>query len=304
MDTGKSYEFIVQKNPEDEQGCFLGDHFPLNGEQIFVAKLLKKQKCKVSIAFMVSEEGMAVSRKELSYGGFWVDKKITVDSFLHFIKELVSTLNSMGIRELKLVQPPEIYEQNNPLIHFVLQNQGFSLEGMEMHHFLVDKKFIKGFVHAKLSKHKKKVKKMECAVEVGGIKNFNFLKAVKEWHTHSGDAYRIQEDALISQVGGFPERFFLISFLCNGESVAHALCVKLTDNSLSYHLSAFDPSFDHVYAMEGMMFEVIRLGESLGVDIIDLGTVITNGREGLKEGQAKLKYSNKISNKTVWAIQL
>ena len=304
MDTGKNYEFILQENPREVHDYFLQDYIPSNGERYFSAKLLKKQKCKVSVFFVVLKGALAISIENAPFGGFRVEKRVTSDSFQFFIGELLLALKSMGVTELKVVQPPEPYEQNTPLINYMLKKLGFEVVDIDLHHFLEDKKFIKGFLYAKASKHKKKLKRLNYSVEVGGIKTFNFLKDIKWWVTLRGNEYLVPEEYLIRQVGEYPDRYHLVSIFQEEEVISHALCIKLTGNSLYYYLPAIHPNLQNGYTAEAMLFEVIKLGESLGVDFIDLGSSNLDGQANHELNRFKSRYANNSSNKMVWSIQL
>ncbi|AWW32318.1 GNAT family N-acetyltransferase [Echinicola strongylocentroti] len=303
MDIAKNYDFVIQENPPIDHPYFLHDYLIGKGERYFCARLLKKQKVKALVYLVLKSDGTAISIKNAPFGGVWTEKKIASDSLQLLISELLLALKALGAKRFKVVQPPDAYEDNNPLVHYILKAQGFRLEGILLHHFLEDKKFIKGFIHAKLSKHKKKIKKINCNVETGSIKTFNFLKDIKWWRTQRGHEYNVNEEKLIQQVSAYPDRYFLVSLYQGEQAAAHALCVKLTPNSLYYYLPAINPDLQHAYTGEGLLFEVIRMGEALGVDFIDLGSSDLDGQPNHNLIRYKMKNANGTSNKLVWDIK-
>ncbi|AGA79060.1 GNAT family N-acetyltransferase [Echinicola vietnamensis] len=304
MDIAKNYDFVLQENPPTEHPYFLHDYLIGEGERYFCARLLKKQKVRALIYVVLKADGRAISLNNAPFGGLWTERKISSDSLQYLVAELILALKSLGAHSFRLVQPPSTYDENNPLVHYVLKSQGFQLEGVLLHHFLEDKKYIKGFIHAKASKHKKKVKKLHCTVETGSIKTFNFLKDIKWWRTQRSHEYNVQEEKLIRQVSAYPDRYFLVSLYQEAQAVAHALCVKLTPNSLYYYLPAINPALQQAYTGEALLFEVIRLGESLGVDFIDLGSSDLDGQPNHNLIRYKMKNANNAGNKFIWTLML
>ncbi|QDH79968.1 GNAT family N-acetyltransferase [Echinicola soli] len=304
MDITNNYDFVLQENPQPDHPYFLHDYLVGEGERYFCAKLLKKQKVRALIFVVLKADGRAISLNNAPFGGLWAEKKISSDSLQYLVSELLQALKGLGADHFRVVQPPSTYDENNPLVHYVLKSQGFQLEGILLHHFLEDRKFIKGFIHAKISKHKKKVKKLQCTVEASSIKTFNFLKDIKRWRSQRGHEYNVQEENLIQQVSAYPDRYFLVSLYQNEQAAAHALCVKLTPNSLYYYLPAINPSLQQAYTGEGLLFEVIRLGESLGVDFIDLGSSDLDGQPNHNLIRYKMKNANNAGNKFIWNLKL
>ncbi|MBD8487212.1 GNAT family N-acetyltransferase [Echinicola sp. CAU 1574] len=304
MDIVKHYDFVIVEQPNEDHPYFLHDYTPSEGERFFCAKLLKKQKPKGQLFFVLKKDGTAISLKNAPFGGFWLEKKISSESFQVFVEELTLELKALGANTLTVIQPPDIYESNNPLIHYILKTQGFFMDNMLLHHFLEDRRFMKGFLHAKSSKHRKRIKKLEYEIEVGGIKNFNFLKDIKWWRSQRGHEYNVQEEKLIQQVSTYPERYFLISLVQAQNTVAHVLCVKLTPNSLYYYLPAINPTLQETYTGEALLFEVVKLGESLGVDFIDFGSSDLDGKANHNLIRFKSKNANKAFNKISWTIKL
>ncbi|GGF30098.1 GNAT family N-acetyltransferase [Echinicola rosea] len=304
MEITKNYDFVLQENPPTDHPYFLHDYLVGEGERYVCAKLLKKQKVRALIYVVLKADGTAISLNHAPFGGFWTEKRISSDSLQYLVTELILALRDLGANSFRIVQPPGIYGDNNPLVHYILKCQGFQLDGILLHHFLEDKKFIKGFIHAKISKHKKKIKKLHFTVATGNIKTFNFLKDIKQWRSQRSHEYNVQEEKLIQQVSAYADRYFLVSIYHGEQAAAHALCVKLTPNSLYYYLPAINPSLQQAYTGEGLLFEVIRLGESLGVDFIDLGSSDLDGQPNHSLIRYKMKNANNTANKLIWNLKL
>ncbi|GGZ14365.1 hypothetical protein GCM10007049_02780 [Echinicola pacifica] len=303
MNIAKNYEFIIQENPEIEHPYFLLDYQSGAGERYYMAKLSKKAKVKVMITFVIGEDKVAYSLPNAPFGGFWADKKVSTESLVSIMEELFRELKIMGVKTFKVNQSTILYEENSPLINYVMDSQGFALKKILLHHYMVDRKFIKGYVQAKAPKHKKKLKKLEYLTEVSGIKTFNFLKNIKKWRSQRGHDYKLSEERLIHQVAAYPERYHLVSVMQDAEPLAHALCVRLTPNSLYYFLPAIDPQRQQSYTGEALLFEVVRLGESLGVDFIDLGSSDLENQPNHNLIRFKNKYANQRVNKYNWEIE-
>ncbi|WP_186755574.1 GNAT family N-acetyltransferase [Echinicola salinicaeni] len=300
----KNYEFVIRENPTDVHDYFLQEGILSKGDRYFCAKLLKKNKSKMLLYFVVLSDGHVVSLKNTPFGGFWVEKKVSSEAVQFFLEELIIVLRQLSCRSIKIVQAPDLYEHNNPLIHYMLSGFGFELKGMLLHQFLEDRKVIKGLLMAKLPKHKKKMKKLGYTTELGSIKNFNFLKDIKNWRKIRGHEYNVQEESLINQISSFPDRYFLISIFQEGIAVSHVLCVKLTSNSLYYYLPAINPQMQVTYSGEAMIIEVIQLGDSLGVDFIDFGSSDLDGEANHSLIRFKSKFTNSTANKLTWVLEL
>lgn len=304
MDIAKNYDFIMQEDPPVDHPYFLHDYLRGEGERYFCARLLKKQKLKALVYLVLQKDGHAISLPQAPFGGVWADKKASSESLVCLIKELLLALKALEASTFTLIQPPGVYEEANPLIQYVVDSEGFQLDKVYLHHFLEDKKFIRGFIHAKSAKHKKKLKKINTVPSSGSIKTFNFLKDIRAWRQQRGHAYHVQEEKLIRQVSTYPDRYFLISLHQDDVAAAHVLCVRLTPNSLYYYLPAINPALQQAYTGEALLFEVIRLGESLGVDFIDLGSSDLDGKPNHNLMRYKAKNANRTSNKSVWKINL
>ncbi|WP_215226446.1 GNAT family N-acetyltransferase [Echinicola shivajiensis] len=300
----KNYDFVIHEDPMDVHDYFLQEGILAKGDRYFCAKLLKKNKSKMILYFVLLPDGQAVSLKNTPFGGFWVEKKVSSEAVQYFLEELIIGLKSLSCRSFKLVQAPDLYESNNPLIHYILSSMGFVLKGMLLHQFLEDRKIIKGLLMAKIPKHKKKMKKLGYTTELGSIENFNFLKDVKQWRKIRGHEYNVKEESLINQISSFPDRYFLISIYQDGIPVSHVLCVKLTSNSLYYYLPAINPHIQVAYSGEAMILEVIQLGDSLGVDFIDFGSSDLDGEANHSLIRFKSKFANANANKLTWVLEL
>ncbi|UCS95827.1 GNAT family N-acetyltransferase [Echinicola marina] len=300
----KNYDFVLHENPSDVHDYFLQEGILSKGDRYFCAKLLKKNKCKMLLYFVLLSNGQAVSLKNTPFGGFWVEKKVSSEAVQYFLEELIVHLKKIPCRSLKVVQAPGLYESNNALIHYILYSKGFELKGMLLHQFLEDRKIIKGLLMAKLPKHKKKMKKLGYSVEQGSIKSFNFLKDIQQWRRIRGHEYNVQEESLINQISSFPDRYFLVSIYHDETPVSHVLCVKLTSNSLYYYLPAINPQMQVTYSGEAMMLEVIQLGDALGVDFIDFGSSDLDGATNHSLIRFKSKFANATANKLTWILEL
>ncbi|MDN3667927.1 GNAT family N-acetyltransferase [Echinicola jeungdonensis] len=304
MNTEKNYDFLLKEVGQVDHDYFLHDYSPSNGEKYYCAQLFKKQKLKASIYFQFQENGEMTSLKEAPFGGFWVEKKISSESFQFFVEQLLIAIRGLGGRSLEITQAPDPYQPQNPMIHYILNTLGFKMKKMLMHQVFENRKEIKQYLQEKASKNKKKQEKFNLDVEVGPIKNFNFLKDIKWWRTIRDHEYKVDEEKLIQQVSAYPDRYHLVTVEEGGEAVAHVLCVQLTSNSLYYFLPAMNPNNQQTFTGEVAIYSVIQLGDRLGVDFIDLGSSEWQGSANHSLIHFKSKVANNSSNKLTWQIQL
>ncbi|GAB2499502.1 hypothetical protein [Algoriphagus taiwanensis] len=262
---------------------------------------VKKDKVKAGVTFALTQDGRAVSLPKAPFGGVWTEEKLSSSSLEAFLNSVIENLQVRNIRNVQLVQPPKPYGEQTDLINYLLSKSGFQAKEVVSHHFHCGKKKIKKFAQDQQIKWTSKIKENGLKILLGPIQNFGFLEEIRSWNLQKGYSVTFDEARLIQQVSEFPERYFLVSILKNKQAIAHALGVKLTEDSLYYFLSAINPKSEVKNLGDLILAKFFFLASELKVNWVDLGS------SDLPEGpnhnliHFKSRFSNDISIKITWS---
>ncbi|WP_194774361.1 GNAT family N-acetyltransferase [Pararhodonellum marinum] len=295
----KKYSFFWEPAHWSGHDYFLHDQKIDQENKYYCARLFKDKKLKITL-YLAIRNDEAISLPAAPFGGFWIDKKVSSEYFQYFVDLILKELSLLKIRCFSLVQAPKPYQENDEMIHYVLYRMGFELSQILLHQFIHDRKYIKGYVADHQLKFGRKLKKLSWELQVGQIKNLNFLQEIHKWRALRQHDYSVQEEQLIHQISTYPDRHFLITLASVKEPFAHVLCVKLTSNSLYYYLPAINPVGQHSFSGDALMFGVLKLAENLGVDFIDLGSSDLSTEINHNLMRFKSKFANSESNKLSW----
>lgn len=264
----------------------------------------KKGKTKASITFAISDDFEAVSLPQSPFGGIFVEMSLSSSALELFIQAVVEELRRRHVRSVRIVQPPKPYEPNLDLINYLLFKNGFVQESMLSHQFFIGKKKIKKLVKKEQPKFQAKTREAGLKVQVGPIQNFGFLQDIRSWNREKGYEANFEDKRLIAQVADYPERYFLISVLKDGQAVAHTLAVKLLPDSLYYFLTAIQSKAALKGLGELCLFQLFQLASDQNSNFVDLGSSDTDS--GANHGLIffKSRFSNDISNKITWTLKL
>lgn len=295
------YQLVISSSRETEKDYFLAN-IPVfaTGEQ-FDFCLVKKDTIKATITLAFTDDGEAISLPGVPFGGFWIKEQFGSEILDIFIKSVLKELGTRGISRLKLHQAPKPYEATVDQINYLLFKNGFQLDSVLSHQFLIGRKKIKKLIQKSNPKIQSKIKALNLKSTHGSISSFGFLEQIKNWNQQRGYQVNYDEKRLIQQVSEFPDRYFLIQIYERGNAVGLCLAVKLTSNSLYYFLSAFDPKSTLKLGGELILNELFLLANEQKVDFIDLGSSDLVDKANHSLIFFKSRFSNDISNKTTWS---
>lgn len=265
---------------------------------------VKKGKTKASITFAISENQEAVSLPQSPFGGIFIELSLSSAGLDLFIKAMLEELKRRHISSVRIVQPPKPYEPNFDLVNYMLFKNGFVQESVLSHQFFIGKKKIKKLVKKEHLKFQTKARESGVKFQVGPIQNFGFLQEISAWNREKGFDTNFDEKRLIAQVSEFPERYFLISVIKDGDTVAHTLAVKLFPDSFYYFLSAIRPKCSLKNVGELCLFQLFQLAADQNSNFIDLGSSDTDAGANHSLMFFKSRFSNDISNKITWNLKL
>lgn len=290
--TGESYSYFLRNCPTSGFSKQLDFRW------------VKKGKTKASITFAVSENHEAVSLPQSPFGGIFIDVSLSSAGLDLFIKAMLEELKRRHISSVRIIQPPKPYEPNFDLINYLLFKNGFVQESVLSHQFFIGKKKIKKLVKKEHLKFQTKARESGVKFQVGPIQNFGFLQEISAWNREKGFDTNFDEKRLITQVSEFPDRYFLISFIKDGNAVAHTLAVKLLPDSFYYFLSAIRPKCSLKNVGELCLFQLFQLAADQNSNFIDLGSSDTDAGANHTLMFFKSRFSNDISNKISWNLNL
>lgn len=299
-----SYNFSFRELEGGEHDYFLAGLKFVPEATYFQCELYKKEQIKLEIQVALYPGGRAVSLPKVPFGGFWMYGNIISTVFVSFLKYLISFLKDKGAKEIEVTQPPCLYMPYTDWIEYFLQKEGFELVHMLNHQFFEGKKRMKAELRVLSSKYTKKIKDNNLKVSLGNIQSFNFLNEIRTWNQARGYKITFDENQLITQVSTFPERYFVITVMQEGEPVGHALAVKLTSKSVYYFLSAIDPKSKAKLAGELIMVNLLKLAVEQKVSFLDLGSSEIEGKPNHSLIFFKSKFSNSSHNKITWRLKL
>lgn len=265
---------------------------------------VKKGKTKATLTLAISKNLEAISLPQSPFGGIWIEDKLTSEALESFIQAVLDDLRHRGVSFVRIVQPPKPYESNFDLINYLLFKLGFRQESVLSHQFFIGKKKIIKFVQKENLKYLAKCKAFGLRVQAGSIQNFGFLQEIKIWHQARGYDILFDDNRLISQVSAYPERYFLISVLKEGKAIAHTLGVKLLPDSIYYFLSATLPKSPIKNLGEISLFQLFQFANDQKLNLIDLGSSDTDSGANHSLLFFKSRFSNDISNKVSWTLNL
>ncbi|GAB2616065.1 hypothetical protein [Belliella aquatica] len=296
--------FALDTFEQSSHDYFLQSFVPGDAVNYLYGKLIKKEITKAEIFISIDAHGQAESLPKSPFGGFWIDEAIHSDVISDFINFLTENLRSIGVKNFKVTQAPSVYGNKSDLIGYLLFSQGFVLTKVLNHQILAGKKSIKNTFNQLYSKYNKKAKEQKYNVTTGNIQSFNFLEDIAKWKNTRGHDVSIEENKLIQQVSNFPERYFVITILHEGEAVAHAIAVKLTSDSLYYFYSAINPKNQLRLTGELLMVYLLKLAMEKKVSFLDLGSSDLEGKPNHKLIYFKNKFADTWSNKSTWSKEL
>ncbi|AFL82799.1 hypothetical protein Belba_0128 [Belliella baltica DSM 15883] len=279
---------------------FLQNFVPVDAVHYLHGKVIKKGVIKGEIFISINVDSQAESLPKSPFGGFWIDETINSDIISDFIRFLIENLKDLGVKSFKVTQAPCVYGKKSDLIGYLLFSQGFVLSKVLNHQVLAGKKSIKSTFNQLYSKYHKKAKEQKYNITTGNIQSFNFLQDIASWKNTRGHEILMEEDKLIQQVSNFPERYFVITILHEGEAVAHAIAVKLTSDSLYYFYSAINPKNQLRLTGELLMVYLLKLAMEKKVSFLDLGSSDLDGKPNHKLMYFKNKFADNWSNKSTW----
>jgi len=264
----------------------------------------KKQKAKALITFALSKTGEAVSLPQSPFGGFWIFDSLSSASLEAFILAILDEMKHRAIHTITLNQSPKPYEPHFDLINYLLFKIGFEQTKILSHHFFIGKKKIKKLAQKESAKLQTKSKNLGLIVGHSSISNFQFLKEIKAWNKQKGFEMAIDENRIVQQVSEYPDRYFLITILKNGDAIGYSLGVKLTSDSLYYFLSAINPKTPVKNGGDLILNEIFQLAVEQKVNFIDLGS--SDLEQGANHSLMffKSRFSNDISNKITWTKKI
>jgi len=298
--TASEFKFSFEESVLPDHDYFLMNFHPENATHYFRATLVKKSQLKAEIFLSINEENEAFSIPNAPFGGFWIQESTSSESISDFIEALVLSLKQRNVTSLTVIQAPLSYCPFSDLVGYLLNAAGFEAKIILNHQLFVGKKKLKKFSDGLVLKYQKKAKALHLQVTVGNIQNFDFLQEIKTWNQKKGYESNVSVSQIIQQVSSFPERYFVISIWEEGKTVAHALAVKLTSDSLYYYLSAINPKSPSKIAGELIMVHLLKLAAGQKVSFLDLGSSDLEGQPNHSLMFFKSKFSNASENKIFW----
>lgn len=303
-DIDDQVSFALDTFEQSSHDYFLQSFVPVDAVYYLHGKVIKKGIVKGEIFIAINNLDQAESLPKSPFGGFWIDEMIHSDIISDFINFLVENLRSIGVKNFKVTQAPSVYGNKSDLIGYLLFSQGFVLAKVLNHQILVGKKSIKNTFNQLYSKYQKKAIEQKYNVTTGNIQSFNFLEDIAKWKNTRGHEIFVDENRLIQQVSNFPERYFVITILQEGEAVAHAIAVKLTSVSIYYFYSAINPKNQLRLTGELLMVYLLKLAMEKKVSFLDLGSSDLDGKPNHKLIYFKNKFADTWSNKSTWTKEL
>lgn len=303
-ETTELHELIVVSSLEERSAYFLRNCDTIGYPEQLDFRWVKKGKTKASLTLAISKNMEATSLPQSPFGGIWIEENLSSAALESFIKAVLDDLSHRAVSFVRIIQPPKPYESNLDLINYLLFKLGFGQESVLSHQFFIGKKKIKKLVQRESSKYASKFKELGLKVHSGSIQNFGFLQDIKTWNQARGYEILFDDSRLIAQVSNFPERYFLISLLKDGKTVAHTLGVKLMPDSIYYFLSATLPKSTIRNLGEICLFQLFQLASDQKLNFIDLGSSDSDSGANHSLIFFKSRFSNDISNKVTWTLKL
>lgn len=294
------FKFSLEQSDLPSHDYFLMNFQPENAIHYFRATLVKKGRIKAEIFLSVNEANEAISIPNAPFGGFWIHESTSSEFISRFIELLVISLKEKNIISITVIQAPLSYCPQSDLVGYLLNSAGFEAKRILNHQLFVGKGKIKQFSNELVMKYQKKTKALGLLVTVGNIHDFGFLQEIRSWNQHRGYESNFSECRLVQQSSTFSERYFLISIWKEEKTIAHAVVVKLTSDSLYYYLSAIDPKSQAKIAGELIMVHLLKLAAEQKASFLDLGSSDLHGQPNHSLIFFKSKFSNASENKTFW----
>ncbi|MCH7400637.1 hypothetical protein ACFOUP_11750 [Belliella kenyensis] len=295
-----SHSFLIKETEGEQHDYFLQAFDASDTKLLLEASIIKKGNCLALITFSINEAKEASSLPQSPFGGLWSMGKIESESLLGFIEFVTSSLRNLGISKISIIQAPSSYEKCSALFTYLLFKSNFQLEKVLSHQLMKSKKLIKKWVESHYPKLNKKAKENAYNVKMGNIQSFSFLDEIASWKEDRGHMPHKDLDRLILQVSNFPERYFVITIIHEGKSVAHALAVKLTQDVLYYFYSAINPKNQLNLTGKLLIANLIKLAYEQKVSLLDFGSSEVNELINHKLMFFKSNYAEAYENRETW----
>jgi len=303
-ETSETHELIVVSSSGERNLYFLRNCETVGFPEQLDFRWVKKGKTKASLTLAISKDLEAISLPQSPFGGVWIEDNLSSSALQAFLAALLEDLRQRKVTLVRIVQPPKPYELNGDLINYLLFKLGFGQESVLSHQFFIGKKKIKKLVQQESAKYFSKTKDLGLKILAGPIQNFGFLHDIKSWNQDRENDILFDHSRLISRVSEFPERYFLISLLKDGKAIAHTLGVKLLPDSIYYFLSATLPKSTIKNLGELCLFQLFQLASDQKLNFIDFGSSDSDSGANHNLMFFKSRFSNDISNKVSWILNL
>lgn len=219
------------------------------------------------------EDYIAISQSRSPFGGIWMVESKTEREFANFWMACEKRLVNLGVRELRIIQPPSYYEQFVPFS--CLLNQGFEQMISERNQFV--NLTSPPVIHPM---EQRILRKQHLTIEIGDPKDldriYSFIALCRK---NQGLEVNISLEKLSGLFRVFPNRYFIVNAFDNESHVSTCIFCSPTDEVIYYYLPATHPDHKEGSSMVPLLYWSYGYFQRLGFKIMDLGISSINGQD-------------------------
>jgi hypothetical protein len=232
---------------------------------------------KVRIAFHINE-GEASSPLRAPFGFLEIYRKISASELTGFFSLIEADLKTRGVRKIQIKSYPEVYDKNFGMLEEILKKLQYSTAQEVSSIIPVDRKSFDKKI--KISE-RQKLRKAEKLFSFEKVKRahlkeiYSFIEACRNERNQS---LSMSFTELKRTVLTFPKHFTFYRVYDASGTAAAAILISVNKEILYTFYYAHARRFDKVSPVVLLISEIYEVAQNQGVEMIDLGTSMVNGK--------------------------
>ena len=255
--------------------------------------------CILSSAFFLIDNGKAKSPAKAPFGGFEIANTLQPELIFNFIEQVEKRLKQLGIQEIEILCPPELYSHHQPLLTTLLLNSGFEISEAEAGACIqVDSESL---VH-KMNKDKRTRLqhgiKSALSFQPVELKNLDAVyNFIEQSRTKQGRKLSMSYSDLAQTVEQLPQNFFLVAVYDTIKMIGACICVRVKSNIVYTFYSAHDSEYDTLSPQVFLLANLYDWCSRNQITLLDLGTSMVAGRPNFPLLDFKLRMGATLTPK-------
>ncbi len=252
----------------------------------------------VSAYFNISN-AKARSPFKAPFGSFEMTSQLQPKKFYDFVLFLETEIKKIGVDEIEILCPPELYMPNQPLISTTLISQKYSITQAEPGCCVrVDKNPMMD----KMRPNKKNTLRQAIqaglsykTLSLGEIKDvYHFLENCRR---EKNQRLSMTLSELKKTIEAIPQSFFLTGVYLNNQMIAASICIRINQSIVYTFYSGHIQQFNKLSPLVFLLSNLYDWCFQHGVSLLDLGTSALDGKPNFNLLDFKLRLGGTLTPK-------